>query len=259
MRPHGALPLAKHAPRSGARVLEVGCGRGETTLDLARLVGPKGSVVGLDACGALIQLARREASAVGARNVTFVRGDAAGFRVEESERFDLFFARFGTTSLRGPESALRNVRRALKPGGRLLNVTWRAMALNPWVAVASEIVLRHVPPVRPARASEAPQSGRGSLSDPDVIRTLLEHAGYVGVFLEAIDAPIVVGTNLDEAVALQLDAGPAAELVREAGDAAWSFREALVADLRAALRPFVTPRGVVMGSSSWCITATNPS
>ena len=213
MRPPGALALAKHAPRSGARVLDVGCGRGETTLDLARLVGPKGSVVGLDTCETLVEIARREARTVDARNVTFVRGDADAFRVEESESFDLFFTRFGTTSLGGPESALRNMRRALKPGGRLLNVAWRATALNPWVAVAAEIVLRHVPPVPRTQAVDARQSGLFSLADPDATRALLERAGYVAVTFEAIDAPVVVGTNVDEAIALQLDVGPVADLL----------------------------------------------
>lgn len=238
-------------------MLDVGCGRGETTLDLARLVGAKGSVVGIDVSESVLAIARREARAVDARNVTFIRGDAAAFPFEESESFDLFFARFGTTSLRDPEKALRNIRRALKPGGRLLNVTWRATALNPWLAVASAIALRHLPP--PAEAADARGSGLFSLADPEVARALLERAGYVAVTLEAIDAPVVVGTSVDEAIALQLEVGPAAELLRGAGHAAAAARDAIVADLRAALEPFVTARGVVMGSSSWCITAANPS
>jgi SAM-dependent methyltransferase len=238
-------------------VLDVGCGRGETTLDLARLVGAKGSVVGIDACESRLVIARREARTVDARNVSFIRGDAEAFPFEESEGFDLFFARFGRTSLRAPEKALRNIRRALKPGGRLLNVAWRAAALNPWVDVASAIALRHLPP--PVEAADVRSSGLFSLADPAVARALLESAGYVAVTFEAIDAPVVVGTSVDEAIALQLEVGPAADLLRSAEHAATAARGAIVAELRAALERFVTARGVVMGSSAWCITAANPS
>lgn len=253
MRPVGALALAKHAPRSGARVLDVGCGHGESTLDLARLVGPRGSVVGLDTSEACIAVARREARAGEARNVTFVRGDANVFRVEESERFGLLFTRFGTSSLGGAESALRNVRATLEANGRLLIVAWRAAALNPWIAVAAEIALRHV------RHRIAPiHEGPFLLADPDMSRTLLERAGYVEVSFEAIDAPVVIGQGVDEAIARQLDVGPVAELLRQAGVSGAACRDAVTRELRAALQPFVTARGVVMGSSVWLITARNP-
>ena len=247
MRPLAALPLAKHAPRRGARVLDVGCGRGEATLDLARLVGPKGGVVGLDACDARLSVAHSEAHAASAKNVRFVRGDAETFAFDEDGGFDLAFVRLGTTSFGAPGLVLRNLRRALVPGGRLLLVTWRSLALNPWAAIPLEILLRHRVPARlPDVASTLV-----FLADPEMARTLLERAGYVAVRSEAIDVPVVLGSHLDEVVAQQLEEGQAAELLPRADDA--------VAELRRALAPFVTSRGVVMASSAWCFTATSPA
>ena len=135
--PHSAIPLAKHPPRSGERVLDVGCGFGETTLDLARLVGPKGSVVGFDCCDAFLEVGKQDARAARLTNVDFVCGDAQAHAFDGS--FDMLFARFGTMFFHAPKAALRNLRTALRPGGRLLNVTWRPLALNPWVAVPKAV------------------------------------------------------------------------------------------------------------------------
>ncbi|MDB4935425.1 MAG: SAM-dependent methyltransferase [Labilithrix sp.] len=149
--PHGAIALAKHAPKSGARVLDLGCGAGDTTLDLGRLVGPRGTVVGLDACEASLRLASDAARAAKAANVTFYTGDAESSSFDgELSGFDVVFSRFGTMSLRAPTAALRNLRSALKPGGRLIDVTWRSV-------------------------------------DPHVRRMLLEGAGFTEIAFEAID------------------------------------------------------------------------
>lgn len=244
MRPHGALPLAKHAPRSGARVLDVGCSRGRTTIDLARLVGPRGSVVGLDACDARLAVAHCEASAAALTNVAFVRGDAETFTFDDEGGFDLCFVRLGTQSFRAPGAVLQNLRRALVPGGRLLLVTWRSLALNPWAAIPLEIALRHRARARLPELAAA----LVFMDDPDVARTLLERAGYADIRSNAIDAPLVVGSHLDEVIARQLEEGPSEPELRD-----------VLAELRAALSPFVTSRGVVMPSSAWCITATSPT
>jgi SAM-dependent methyltransferase len=244
VRPHGALPLAKYAPRSGARVLDVGCSRGRSTIDLARLVGPKGNVVGLDACDARLALAHSEASAAALTNVAFVRGDAETIAFDDAAGFDLCFVRLGTRSFQAPGAVLRNVRRALVRGGRLLLVTWRSLALNPWAAIPLEIALRHR--VR-ARLPEL-AAALVFMDDPDVAQTLLERAGYADIRSEAIDAPLVVGSHLDEVIARHLDDGPSEPERRD-----------VIGELRGALSPFVTSRGVVMPSSAWCITATSPS
>jgi ubiquinone/menaquinone biosynthesis C-methylase UbiE len=158
--PHYAIALAKHAPPSGARVLDIGCGFGETTFDLARLVGPKGSVVGFDCSARSLGTARLDPQAPKTANVSFVVSDAEHYAFEdELSGFDMVFSRFGTLSCEAPAAALRNVRSALRPGGRLLLVTW---------------------PLPTAT--------------PDLVRPVLERAGYVDVAVEAI-TPRCAGTR----------------------------------------------------------------
>jgi SAM-dependent methyltransferase len=255
---HSAMALARHAPKSGARVLDSGCGSGETTLDLGRLVGSKGSVVGVDACAASIELARARARAARAANVTFVTGDAQNVTLE-TEPFDVAFARIGTAFFDDAEVALRMLRGSLRRGGRLLNLAWRALNANPWAALPREIALRRRLRPRQDRPSCLPRPF--SMADHGSARSILECAGYVDVVVTIIDSPIALGTDLDEAIASLLDLGRAGEgeIVGETGEVERASVDARVADLRAVLAPYVTPRGVVMGSSSWCITATNPS
>ena len=251
--PHSAFALAKHGPKTGDRVLDIGCGFGETTIDLGRLVGPKGSAIGFDCCDGFLDIARADAKAAKAENVSFVLADVQSHEFDGS--FDYAFARFGTMFFQAPKGALRNIRRSLKPGGRLVNITWRPLVTNTWMALPKEIALRHLPP-----PGDGPSCGPGpfSMSDPEVVTAILEGAGFTNVALEAVDSPVVVGRDVEEAIAFQLELGPAGEIVREAGELGKQKRDVLVADLRAALAPFVTPRGVVMDSSSWTITATNP-
>ena len=130
--------------REGDRVLDVGCGFGDTTIKLAQLVGTRSEVVGIDCCDAFLDYARRDAKAAGLTNVTFLRGDAE--IALPDARFDFVFARFGTQFFANPVAGLRNMRKALKPGGRMAHIVWRDRADNPWLSMAKDIVLRFVPP-----------------------------------------------------------------------------------------------------------------
>ena len=133
------LPVSK-----GDRVLDVGCGFGDTAIQLARLVGPTGEVVGVDCCDAFLDYARRDADAAGLSNISLLRGDAEVMLPEA--QFDFVFARFGTMFFNNPVAGLRNMRKALKPGGRLMHIVWRDRADNPWLSMAKDIVLNILPP-----------------------------------------------------------------------------------------------------------------
>src|SRR5206468_9911984 len=117
---HGERALALHPPQPGDRVLDLGCGFGDTADRIAKLVGPGGAVLGVDAAPRFIESARAE---YGAPNVRFEVADVE--RTTFDEEFDLAFSRFGTMFFANPVHALRNVRRALRPGGRLCMVVWR--------------------------------------------------------------------------------------------------------------------------------------
>ncbi|MEH2560494.1 class I SAM-dependent methyltransferase [Bradyrhizobium sp. AZCC 2289] len=239
---------------SGNNVLDVGCGWDETTIEIAQRVGPTGKVVGLDCCGAFLDAGRADAEAARLGNVTFLEADVEthAFRPE----YDFCFSRFGTQFFENPVAGLRNMRSALQPGGTTTMIVWRAQIDNPWLTRAKEVVLRHLPPVKEHAATCGP--GPFSMADTEVVTQQLRIAGYSGAEFKRVDAEVMVGRDVDEAAAFQLAIGPAGEVYREAGREAEGKHEILVAALKDELRKYVRPEGVMMGSSSWMVTAQNP-
>ena len=130
---------------SGDAVLDVGCGWGETAIEIARRVGPSGRVVGLDCCDTFLAAGRADAAKAGVRNVSFVAADVETFAL--APEFDVCFSRFGTQFFQNPVAGLRNMRRGLKPGGIMTMIVWRARADNPWLERAKKVLLRYLPPV----------------------------------------------------------------------------------------------------------------
>jgi ubiquinone/menaquinone biosynthesis C-methylase UbiE len=245
-----ALPL-----RRGDCVLDVGCGWGDTAIELARRVGPDGSVTGIDCCGGFLEAGRADATAAGLPNVTFLEADVQACPFEPVH--DFCFSRFGTQFFENPVVGLRNMRLALRPSGLMTMIVWRARADNPWLTLSKEVLLRFLPPVKEDAATCGP--GPFSMTDTEAVTKQLQIAGYAEPRFERIDAEVLVGRDLDEAVAFQLAIGPAGEVYREAGKEAERRHDQLVAALKDALRPFVRAEGVMMSSSSWMVTAQNPA
>ena len=243
-----ALPL-----HSGDSVLDVGCGWGDTAIELARRVGPAGSVVGLDRCSAFLDAGRADAKAAGLTNLTFLEADVQAYPFKPVH--DFCFSRFGTQFFENPVAGLRNMRLALRPGGLMTMIVWRARADNPWLTLSKEVLLRYLPPVKEDASTCGP--GPFSMTDTEAVTQQLRIAGYSDARFERIDAEVLVGRDLDEAIAFQLAIGPAGEVYREAGKEAERLHEKLVAALKDELRQFVRPEGVMMNSSSWIVTAQN--
>ena len=135
-------------------------------------------------------------------------------------------------------------------------IVWRERADNPWLTLSREVLLRYLPAVKEDAATCGP--GPFSMIDTDAVTKQLQIAGYTDARFERIDAEVFVGRDLDEAVAFQLAIGPAGEVYREAGEQAERRHDQLVAALKAELKEFVRPEGVMMNSSSWMVTARNP-
>ena len=238
----------------GDKVVDVACGFGDTAIQLADRAGPSGSVLGIDCCDAFLDFGRKDASAAAVNNVTFVAGDALNYPFESNH--DFCFSRFGTMFFENPVVGLRNMRTALKPGGIMTMIVWRALDENPWLSLPKDIVLRFLP----APGDDARTCGPGpfSMADPDTVTLQLEAAGYEGIELVRVDAPVIVGDTLDDAIDFQLALGPAGEVFREAGDEAEEKRADIVAALKTILGQYETEEGVMLASSSWKVTARNP-
>lgn len=248
---HGGVALERHPPRPGDRVLDIGCGWGDSTVELARRVGPTGSAVGVDCCEAFVADGVAEARSAGLKNVELVVGDAQSY--DFAEPFDLCFSRFGTMFFNNPVVAMRHFREALKPGGRLLMVVWRRLVENDWVKIPKEVVARFLPP--PPSDGKSCGPGPFSMADEETVEGILKSAGFADVRFDKIDLPILVGEDVQRAVDFQLTIGPAGEIVREAGELGVRHRTEIERELVQLLDRYRTPKGVVMPSSSWAVTA----
>jgi SAM-dependent methyltransferase len=251
--PHGEAALRLVPPRPGQRVLDIGCGFGDTTQRIAGLVGPDGEAVGLDAAPRFIDTARAEAAEAGVGNARFVVGDLQTMDLEG--RFDLAFSRFGTMFFVNPVAALRNVHGAMATGGRLAMVVWRRREDNPWLHRAQTIVEGIVP--RPDEYEE-PTCGPGpfSMANADTVSDQLLYAGFRDVALHRTELPFLIGTDVEEAIELVMALGPAGEILRLAGDGAAHLHGRVHDALREGLAEFETPDGIQAPSSTWIVTAS---
>jgi ubiquinone/menaquinone biosynthesis C-methylase UbiE len=250
---HGDEALRVHPPRAGERVVDIGCGFGETTLRIAELVGSRGSALGVDAAPRFIELAQAEARELGIENATYAVLDVEAGPPEGE--FDMAYSRFGTMFFANPVAALRNVRRALTPAGRLVMVVWRSKVENDWVYRAQQITEKFV--TKPEEYDE-PTCGPGpfAMANADTTSGILKSAGFHAITLRRCDLPVLGGRDLDEAVELVMSLGPAGEILRLAGERAEHLHEPVREALREGLAEWAGPEGVLAPASTWIVSAS---
>lgn len=250
---HSDIAYADYAIEEGDKVLDVGCGFGETSLEIGSRVGPTGEVLGLDCTDAFLEIANQERDAAGAENVRYQIGDAQICELPE-DFFDVAYSRFGVMFFQSAVRALRNMHRALKPGGKVCLIVWRSLSDNPCWGAAKEVALRHLPPPGDGAATCGP--GPFSMASEETDRAMLEAAGFTDVeVFRRIDADVCIGRTIDEAIDYQLLVGPSGEIVREAGELGQQKLPALRADLETLMTPYLNETGVWMPSSTWSIMA----
>jgi ubiquinone/menaquinone biosynthesis C-methylase UbiE len=252
---HGARALALHPPAPGERVVDIGCGFGDTTIELARRVGANGRAVGVDAAARFIDSARADAARAGATNATFEVADVeAGV---PGGPYDRAFSRMGTMFFASPVIALRNIRKALRSDGALCIVVWRKKDANEYLC-APELVVRELlgEPEKGDQVTCGP--GPFSMASADVVGDQLVAAGFTDIAFARSDIAVQIGRELDNAVQFSLEIGPAGEVVRLAGEAAIARRAEIERAVRGVLEPFAGPGGVRAPSSCWIVTARAP-
>lgn len=250
IEPLGRRAMDAGAPKGGERVLDIGCGCGQTSLELAQRVAPAGQVLGVDISEPMLEVARRRGGEAGATNVSFLAADAQT-QAFPPGGFDLAFSRFGVMFFDDPAAAFGNIAAALAPGGRLAFVCWRPMLENPWMSVPMFAALPLLPPMPPPADPTAP--GPFAFADPERLRGILASAGFVDIAIAPHDQQIG-GNDLEQTVAMSLRVGPLGAVLRENPE----LKDGVVGAIREALTQYVTPQGVMLASATWIVTAKRP-
>lgn len=258
LKQFGDVAMAERPPAPGDRILDVGCGFGDTSRQLALLAGPDGHVVGVDAAERFVAAAIAEAEEAGAERVEFRVADVQTEPL--GGPYDYAFGRMGTMFFANPVAAMRNVRQALRPGGALVMVVWRRKLDNEWMYRSEEVVDRHVP--KPdAEESDALTCGPGpfSMANADTTSDILKAAGFEQIGLRRVDIDMFVGQDPEEAVEVSLALGPAAETVRLAGDDAERVRPLIEQDLLTLAEDYRDGDGAIVApASAWVVSARAP-
>jgi SAM-dependent methyltransferase len=252
---HGARLYECYPPAAGARLLDVGCGFGDSVVRLAKIVGEGGRVVGVDCAENFINASRKRADAAG------VEADFLCCDVQFDDLggpYDAAYARFGTMFFDSPVAALRNIRKSLVPGGTLNMSVWRKRQDNPCFYVAQQVVEQFIDPEDKATDQLTCGPGPFSMAGPDMVSDQLLAAGYVEPQFIRFDAPLCMGSSVDEALAMARDIGPAGETIRLAQAKAEHLANEIETAMREAFEPFVRDDGIWATSSTWLISARVP-
>lgn len=240
--------LAFAAPRSGERVVDIGCGCGAPTLKFATAVGPSGRVTGFDISGPMIAEGERRAKAAGIANIDWRQADPATATLAD---FDLLTSTFGVTFFGDRVAAFRNMRSGAAAGARMALVCWRGLAENPWMDVPMAAVAEHLPP-RPKAVPNAP--GMFAFADPAHVIEVLSASGWKRPHFDKLDLDldIAAGRGLDEAVVQSTQIGAVNSWLRNQPP---EMISAAVASLRQALAPYVEGASVRLPAAMWLISS----
>ena len=250
LAPVSDVLLERAKVKAGEAVIDIGCGCGSTTFGLARLVGASGHITGVDISEPMLNRAR-ELTPKNAP-VDFVLADATVYSFTPAST-DLLCSRFGVMFFAQPVDSFANMRKALRPGGRLAFACWRTPRDNPWMMLGLQEAYKHVPKL-PEVKPEDP--GPFAFASEERVHRILGDAGFSNIAMERADLmfDIAAGRGLEAAIESMLAIGPTS---RALDDQPVDKIAAAVESIRAMLRPHVKGNSVPLGGSIWIVTATS--
>jgi SAM-dependent methyltransferase len=242
------VSLDAAAARPDERVIDIGCGTGDTALDFARVVGPAGAVLGVDISVPMLGFAEHRAKQSGYVNISFARADATTYAFEPRSA-DLVYSRFGVMFFDDPVKAFANMRSGMKPDGRLVFVCFRTMPESPWYRVPLDAARPHLPPLPPADPT-AP--GMFSFASEPRVRGILEDAGFHDIQIKATDVPMH-GNNVDQAMTFATQLGPVSALLAAGSE---QQRTTATEAVRKSLAASLGADGRGLGVGLWLVSAS---
>jgi SAM-dependent methyltransferase len=248
LAPVSQVLLAQAGPGPRMAVLEIGCGCGALTAKLAERVGPSGRVLGVDISDAMLAVAEARLSAY--PQARLMLADAAAYPFTPFA--DLVVSQFGVMFFGDPVQAFINIRKAMKPAGRLVFACWRPIKENPWAQVPLHAVYAAGAPRAPR--PEPDQPGPFSFADPQRVTQILSEAGYLALSLQPADITLdlAAGHGLDAAVEQAMTIGPAAAALRDQPD---TVRTAATRAIGEALQPYLQRESVQLAAAIWLVQA----
>jgi len=251
--PFGDAALKAAAPQPGERVIDVGCGCGDTSIEIARIVGEAGAVLGIDVSQPMLEVARSRGALANYAHLAFRNDDASGASLPANT--DLLFSRFGVMFFSQPAQAFSHLRKSLRVGGRCVFVCWRAPRDNAW-AMTPLSAARAAMGVTPTPADpDAP--GPFAFANDERLRGILASAGFGAIEVLRFDVALSLGATPRSAAEAAAQIGPVSRFVREVGVEHLSI---ILDAVERSLAPFAAPDGhVSLNGSTWIVSATNPA
>lgn len=256
LAPLGAAAIERASPTVGEQVLDIGCGCGGTTLDMTSLLGESGHILGVDISAPMLELAN---SKIGSMPQTlqsvpsFQLADASTFDFPAGA-YDLLFSRFGVMFFANPPAAFANMRKALKPGGRLALLCWGPPEENDWIMTPLMAARKHLPPTdKPDPRAPGPFA----FADKDYVKTTLETAGFSDIGFESFSPLMKIGRgqSLEGAAEFFMEMGPISRALVDQPTP-------LLAKIKSAITEAIKSRYkngfVEIGAKCWIITGVNP-
>jgi SAM-dependent methyltransferase len=246
--PLGEIAMDALALDGGGHVVDIGCGCGQTTLELAHRLGESGEVLGIDVSVPMLDVAKARAERAGLANVRFLESDAQTHPFEAGA-VNAAFSRFGVMFFSDPVAAFANIHNALSSRGRLAFVCWRAMDENPLMTIPMRAALLHVPEP-PATLADLFAPGPFAFADRDRLFGILASAGLRDIEITPHDQPLTTG-DVEQTIEISMRIGPLGRLLRERPDLVSRVAPAV----REAVDPHRTESGVFFDSATWIVTA----
>ena len=248
----GDAALKASAAQPGDKVIDVGCGCGDTSIELAQMVGKSGTVLGIDVSVPMLEAARSRAADMDCPHLVFREGDASETTLPVNN--DLVFSRFGAMFFSEPTQAFSHLRGSLRVGGRCVFVCWRSPHDNPWATVPLSAARLAIGATPPPADPNAP--GGYAFADEVRLKKILLDAGYQAVHMQRFDIPVFLGATPRLAAEASAQVGAVARFVREAGT---EHLPVILEAVESALLPLAAPDGEVsLNGSTWIVSATNP-
>ena len=252
VNPLGQKAIEVAAIQETELVLDIGCGCGDTSFEMAKIVGPQGHVNGLDISRPIITEARSIKKEKGIKNVTFQCADAQDFELEAG-LYDLVYSRLGVMFFDDPVEAFGNMRGALDKKGRLVFVCWQPVIENQWISRSLNIISKYIDlPEKPDFDSPGPFS----FSEPNKVRDILTEAGFTKIEISAYNCSVNIGENATVAAHFLTQMGPAGSAISNAEPNAETLSN-ISKELQKDIGAYLTPKGIMLGAATWIVTAQN--